>query len=170
MLLEREAQLESLAELTRQAADGRGSTVVVCGEAGIGKTSLLQAYAAAHAGGCRLAWGWCEPLATPRPLGPLQDCAPRLDAQLAAMLQEAPLAQICAHLLALLQQAPATTVLVFEDMHWADAATLDLVRYLSRRLLALPALVAMRCGGAVMSAAALRPHPRASLSSRSTQS
>ncbi len=143
MLLEREGQLDVLAELTRQAADGRGSTVVVCGEAGIGKTSLLQAYAAAHEGGCRLAWGWCEPLATPRPLGPLQDCAPRLDAQLAAMLQEAPLAQICAHLLALLQQAPATTVLVFEDMHWADAATLDLVRYLSRLLLALPALLVL---------------------------
>ena len=142
MLLERDEPLQTLAQLTRAAADGCGATVLLTGEAGIGKTALLHAYADDHAGGCRVLWGGCEPLSTPRPLGPLQDVAAQLDARLSALLERgAGAGTLFAHVLAALQAAAATTVLVFEDMHWADAATLDLVRYLGRRMPAVPALL-----------------------------
>ncbi len=55
----------------RRAAAGHGSTVLLEGEAGIGKTSLLQEFAERADKGCRVLWGWCEALFTPRPLGPL---------------------------------------------------------------------------------------------------
>lgn len=142
MLLERDGPLQTLAQLTRAAADGHGTTVLLAGEAGIGKTTLLHAYAEAHAGGCRVLWGGCEPLSTPRPLGPLQDLAAQLDAGLPALLERgAGAGTLFAYVLAALQAAATTTVLVFEDMHWADAATLDLVRYLGRRMPAAPALL-----------------------------
>ncbi len=142
MLLERDGPLQTLAQLTRAAADGHGATVLLAGEAGIGKTTLLHAYAEAHAGGCRVLWGGCEPLSTPRPLGPLQDLAAQLDAGLPALLERgAGAGTLFAYVLAALQAAATTTVLVFEDMHWADTATLDLVRYLGRRMPAVPALL-----------------------------
>jgi predicted ATPase len=79
MLLEREGPLEVLLATKRRAADGRGSTVLLEGEAGIGKTSLIQEFAERADKRCRVLWGWCEALFTPRPLGPLQDMGPSLD-------------------------------------------------------------------------------------------
>ena len=142
MLLEREEPLQTLAQLTCAAVDGCGATVLLTGEAGIGKTALLRAYAEAHAGGCRVLWGGCEPLSTARPLGPLQDMAALLDDELAALLDAgAPPPRIFAKVLDSLQHASTPSVLIFEDVHWADHATLDLIRYLGRRLPALPTLL-----------------------------
>ena len=72
----------------RNAAAGRGSTLLLEGEAGIGKTSLLREFAAHTDKSCRVLWGWCEALFTPRPLGPLQDMAQALDPRIAALLEE----------------------------------------------------------------------------------
>lgn len=142
MLLERESQLRLLDELASQADGGCGRTILLAGEAGIGKTALLQAFAAQQGALRRVLWGACEPLSTARPLGPLQDMAAALSPELPALLERsAPPASIFARVLAALQQAPTTSVLIFEDVHWADHATLDLVRYLGRRLPAVPALL-----------------------------
>ncbi len=135
MLLEREAPLDALLASARRAAAGRGCMVLLEGEAGIGKTSLLREFTARVDSGCRVLWGWCEALFTPRPLGPLQDMAHLLDPRVGALLdQDAAPERLFPALLKVLQDAEGTTVLVFEDVHWADNATLDLVRYLGRRV------------------------------------
>ena len=89
MLLERERPLEALLSSERRAAAGHGITVLLEGEAGIGKTSLLQEFAGRADKDCRMLWGWCEALFTPRPLGPLQDMAQSLDPGVAALLDQA---------------------------------------------------------------------------------
>ena len=135
MLLERERPLEALLSSERRAAAGHGITVLLEGEAGIGKTCLLQEFAGRAGKDCRILWGWCEALFTPRPLGPLQDIAQSLDPGVAALLdQAAGPERLFPALLSALQHAERTTVLIFEDVHWADNATLDLVKYLGRRI------------------------------------
>jgi predicted ATPase len=142
MLLEREYPLQMLCELAAQADGGCGRTVLLSGEAGVGKTALLRAFAAQQAGLHRILWGACEPLSTARTLGPLHDMAAALDGELPALLEQgASQAVIFERVLASLQQAPTVSVLIFEDVHWADHATLDLIRYLGRRLPAMPALL-----------------------------
>jgi DNA-binding CsgD family transcriptional regulator len=144
MLIERDAPLEALLTMARTAAAGHGRTVMLGGEAGIGKTSLLREFAQRVGKGHRVLWGWCEALFTPRPLGPLQDMAQALDPQVAALLAEtAAPERLFPALLSALQEARDTTVLVFEDVHWADNATLDLVKYLGRRVSLLRAMLVL---------------------------
>ncbi len=138
MLLERRAQLTALAEYANDACAGQGRLVFVAGEAGIGKTTMVEAFVG-RTRGMRVAQGACDGLFTPRPLGPLYDVAAALGG---------PLLEACGHerhreqLFALLLEELRTrpTILVLEDLHWADEATLDLLRYLGRRLKELPVL------------------------------
>lgn len=140
-LLERDDLLATLARLTEAAAQGRGRVVLVGGEPGIGKTSLLQRFAA-RAPAARVLWGGCEALATPRPFGPLHDFIDATGARLRqAFAAHADRGTLFAALLDELAAPPAPTVLVIDDLHWADAATLDLVKYLGRRIARVPALL-----------------------------
>ena len=144
MLVERDAPLEALLNLARNAAAGHGGTVVLGGEAGIGKTSLLREFGQRISTGWRVHWGGCEALFTPRPLGPLQDMAEALDSRVAALLdQTAAPERLFPALVNALQDASETSVLVFEDVHWADNATLDLVKYLGRRVSLLRAMLVL---------------------------
>jgi predicted ATPase len=70
-LLERAADLAALDESLSQALAGHGSFVLVSGDAGIGKTALVRAFCDARRSNTRVLWGACDPLFTPRPLGPL---------------------------------------------------------------------------------------------------
>ncbi|WP_087004314.1 ATP-binding protein [Rhizobium sullae] len=144
MLLDREGPLEALLSAMHNAAAGHGSTVLLEGEAGIGKTSLLRAFAEHADNGCQVLWGWCEALFTPRPLGPLQDMGHLLDPRVAALLdQAAPQERLFPALLNVLQHASGVIVLIFEDVHWADNATLDLMKYLGRRISLLPTVLVL---------------------------
>ncbi|AJD42435.1 LuxR family transcriptional regulator protein [Rhizobium gallicum bv. gallicum R602sp] len=144
MLLDREGQLETLLSAMRSAAAGHGSTVLLEGEAGIGKTSLLREFAEHADKGCQVLWGWCEALFTPCPLGPMQDIGQLLDPHVAALLdQAAPPERLFPALLNVLQHASVAIVLIFEDVHWADNATLDLIKYLGRRISLLPAVLVL---------------------------
>ena len=135
MLIEREAPLQRLQEIARQAAAGQGGVALVIGEAGIGKSSLLKEFAARLGDGYQVLQGGCEDLFTPRALGPLRDMASRLGAEISGLLDGADGgARLFPKLLAWLASAPAATVLLVEDLHWADQATLDLLKYLARRL------------------------------------
>jgi DNA-binding CsgD family transcriptional regulator/tetratricopeptide (TPR) repeat protein len=84
-LLERESALISLSEAFAEADAGRGRTVLVSGEAGIGKTSLVAEFAASQSN-ARVLWGGCEALFSPRPLGPLYDIAPAIDVSLDGLI------------------------------------------------------------------------------------
>jgi DNA-binding CsgD family transcriptional regulator len=142
-LLERAAELAALAEAlaaVRGSRDGR--LVLIAGEAGIGKTSLLRAFRAAHAD-LTTFWGGCDPLFTPRPLAPFLELADAAGGRLAARLARARTpADVLAVLTAELpRRGPA--LLVIEDLHWADEATLDVVRLLGRRLATLPLAVVL---------------------------
>ena len=130
-LLERQAELKMLGTAVERAGTGRGSAVLVLGEAGIGKTSLVQALLSAAAGRARVLAGTCEDLLTSRALGPLRDAARSApDGPLAAALSpgadpDLVFAAACDEL----ASPPLPVVLVIEDAHWADGATLDVLRY-----------------------------------------
>ena len=134
MLIEREGPLRQLRNASQRASGGQGSVVVLGGEAGIGKTSLLQEFAHQPQTELRVFWGGCEALFTPRPLGPLHDMAKAIDPVLAQMLEQgASQDRLFPAVLHALQSLRETGILIFEDMHWADHATLDLIKYLGRR-------------------------------------
>lgn len=124
-----------LLELSRFLADadkGHGRLVFVGGEAGVGKTWVLRRFAELIRDRSQLLIGSCDPLSTPRPLGPLLDVADRLgdgDIDLSGTKDE-----IFRDLLAAVSSSKTTTVLAFEDVHWADEATLDLLRFVARRI------------------------------------
>ena len=69
-LLERDDVLDTLREAYARARSGAGGLVLVAGEAGIGKTALVRAFCDELDDGVRVAWGACDPLFAPRPLGP----------------------------------------------------------------------------------------------------
>jgi predicted ATPase len=86
-LLERSGELAALEASLAKARDGRGSLVLVSGEAGIGKTALARAFCDTHRGAARVLWGVCDRLFTPRPLGPLLDIAEVVGGELAELVQ-----------------------------------------------------------------------------------
>jgi len=111
------------------------------GEAGVGKTSLLREVAAS-ARPPRVLWGACDPLSTPRPLGPVWDFAERAGREVGTLLRrEARREDLFQALIAALRGGVAPGMVVLEDLHWADEATFDLVRFLGRRVEGLPALI-----------------------------
>src|SRR3954453_7956269 len=85
-LLEREEPLTELLGALRRAEAGRGSTALVTGEAGIGKTTLVRAFVERAGGRARLLSAACDDLVTPRTLGPLYDAASETEGPLARAL------------------------------------------------------------------------------------
>jgi DNA-binding CsgD family transcriptional regulator/tetratricopeptide (TPR) repeat protein len=140
-LLEREEFLGTLAGYARDARQGSGRLVLVSGESGMGKTVLAEAFQQ-QLPDARWLWGSCDGLRTPRPLGPLFDIGPQAGRELAALCRQgATRDQLFTAFLAELAAPGPLTVVVIEDLHWADEATTDLLSYLGRRLGRRPALV-----------------------------
>src|SRR4051812_43983500 len=83
-LLEREAELDTLSRTFASAAGGRGSVVLVSGEAGIGKTSLVRAAVSGLPSRARVLRGACDDLIAPRSFGPLRDAVRGVPGPLAA--------------------------------------------------------------------------------------
>ncbi len=138
-LLEREDHLATLdAWFAEVRASGRGQLVLLAGEAGVGKTALLRAFGERQRSVVVLSGG-CEALFTPRPLGPLVDIAAEVGGELAELTERG--ASAGEVLAALTRALRGSSVVVLEDLHWADEATLDVVRLLGRRVARLPALV-----------------------------
>jgi len=141
-LLEREQFLGELEAILNEVVAGDGRFVLVSGEAGIGKTSLVERFAEAHGAQARVLWGACDALFTPRPLGPLYDIAHKTQGDLLTLLEEeAPRASIFSAALDEMENAKRPTITVIEDVHWADEATLDLLKFLGRRINRIKSLV-----------------------------
>jgi DNA-binding CsgD family transcriptional regulator/tetratricopeptide (TPR) repeat protein len=133
-LLERDEPLAMLHRLHGEAVAHGGRLVFVEGEAGAGKTSLLTAFRASVHAGSRTLLGACDPLSTPRPLGPLVDVAEDLDPTFARLVRtSASRDEVLNSLLDGLRRG-GDLVLLLEDLHWADEATLDAVRFVGRRV------------------------------------
>ena len=135
-LLERERELDVLAGALAAAADGTGSGIAVSGEPGAGKSALVAA-ACATDHGLRVLRGRCDPLATPRPLGPVRD----LLAEVRPPDGTVPLSEVCEQMYAVVRAEP--TVVVVEDLHWVDAASAEVLRFLLRRIEAAPCVVVL---------------------------
>lgn len=142
-LVERDATLRRLHDCLRQVTGGSGHVALLAGEAGIGKTSVLRALAMERTDVSPW-WGGCDALQTPRPLAPLYDIARStaigLDDTLVAAGDRIALFEA---VLVALARSPKPVLLVIEDAHWADAATLDLLKFLGRRIERIPCLLAI---------------------------
>jgi DNA-binding CsgD family transcriptional regulator/tetratricopeptide (TPR) repeat protein len=140
-LLERASPLGSLAACVAEARRGDGRLVLVAGEAGVGKSALVEQLQRdvldAH-----WSWGACDGLFTPRPLGPLFDLADQLGGELLGLCQAgAAREELFRALLRQVSEPGTLNIVVVEDIHWADEATIDLLRFLGRRIQGAPVLL-----------------------------
>ncbi len=121
-------------QLRGEARKAQGRLVLVAGEAGVGKSALVEQLQRdlPEAGWF---WGACDGLFTPRPLGPLFDIAAKLGGELLELSRAgAPREALFGALLRQVSKPDALHVVVVEDVHWADEATMDLLRFLGRRI------------------------------------
>ena len=147
-LLERDWAVAALTSSWDAAAGGTGRVVLVTGEPGIGKTWLVRQFLHDLGPRAKVLLGTCDDLSIPRPLGPIRDLAGNVSGELAAALAAgAAPHDIQTLLLAELELPPSPTVLVLEDVHWADDATLDSITLLGRRISTLPALLVLTFRG-----------------------
>ncbi len=134
-LIEREPQIQRLAEAWHQVQGGRGRVVLISGEAGIGKTSLLDGFLGDLGTDTPVLRGACDDLFSPQPLGAFLQIAAQIESgQPLPSRAGANRVGFASELLDHLQRLAQPAVLALEDLHWADEATLDVLKYLGRRI------------------------------------
>src|SRR5262245_58899854 len=134
-LIEREQQLKKLANAWGQVQAGKGRIALVSGEAGIGKTSLVERFVSEQCRSACVLWGACDALFSPQPLGPFIEIAVQIQSGLLRLIQSgADRLAFSSELFVHLQQSPSPVIVVLEDLHWADEATLDVAKFLGRRI------------------------------------
>jgi DNA-binding CsgD family transcriptional regulator/tetratricopeptide (TPR) repeat protein len=119
----------------------QGRLVLLRGEAGVGKTAVLRRFCEDQPPASRILWGGCEALFTPRALGPFVDVAELCGGELGELVERGSRPHEVLSALAGEVARASPTVLVIEDLHWADEATLDVLRLLGRRIDGFRALV-----------------------------
>lgn len=134
-LLERQEQLDTLTRNFAEARLGSGKLILITGEAGLGKSSLVEQFVSETKSQARILWGACDALNTPRALGPVHEIAAQTmlfdgHTSLPNESRDGLFGALLAQLLP--PQRPA--VVVLEDLHWADESTLDFFRYIGRRI------------------------------------
>jgi len=134
-LLERQTQLDELARCFQEARKGCGKLVLISAEAGLGKSSLVERFVSEHRRDARTLWGACDALSTPRALAPVHEIAAQT-AQFGSQLTRDSESgeRLFGILLEELARPERVSLVVLEDLHWADAATLDFVRFIGRRI------------------------------------
>jgi len=140
-LLERDPVLALLRQYAHEARQSEGRLVLIAGEAGAGKSVLVEQFQR-DLPDAIWSWGACDGLSTPRPLAPLFDLARDLGGALEDLCRGQPERdELFAALLAQVTGDDRLNVLVIEDIHWADEATFDLMRFLTRRIRGVAVLV-----------------------------
>ena len=143
-LLERDYELAVLTAAVEEAGQGKGSVVLVQGEAGIGKSSLIAALRDRLGDRTRLLVGRCDDLALPRILGPFRDLVGAVGPELTAALRDpVDRDEMLTALQADLSSPRRATVLAVEDLHWAEEPTLDVLRFLVRRVDRMPVVLVL---------------------------
>jgi len=133
-LLERDVELEILESALDDAGTRSGSVVLIGGEAGIGKTRLVRSFAQIHADDARILWGACDDLSTPRTLGPLRDIALQVGGHLGEAVAAGTRGDVFDAAFETIAGGTRTTMAIIEDVHWADGATFDVLKFLGRRI------------------------------------
>lgn len=141
-LLERDREIAVLRGAVEDAAARHGSVVLVAGEPGIGKTSLLRSWMEED-DAARFLVGWCDDFLTRRTLAPFHDIARAAGGRIAEAVAAHDTGALIDALLEQLADPLRATIVVLEDLHWADEATLDVIRYVGRRIAVLPAVLAL---------------------------
>src|SRR3954470_7187080 len=120
-LIERDGQLAELRRLLVRARSGAGALLFLGGEAGVGKTSVIQAFLAESGPRDRVLIGACDPTASPSPLWPIREMSGRIDwSPGRSVANGAPREEIFSSVLAELRDSSAVSIVVIEDVHWAD--------------------------------------------------
>jgi DNA-binding CsgD family transcriptional regulator/tetratricopeptide (TPR) repeat protein len=134
-LLERQTQLAELTRLLHEAGTGAGKIALIAGEAGAGKSALVEQFSRQSARAARVLWGHSDALQTSRVLGPVNELVAGLATPSDASPESAPSRErLFSLLLERLSPPHPLTLVILEDLHWADEATLDFVRFLGRRI------------------------------------
>ena len=145
-LVEREAPMRALHQAWLDAQGQGGQIVLLVGEAGIGKSALIQAFLAQLPDSAAAVTGWCDPLHTPRPLGPIRDLARGLLGPERGAPDEARHFDGMLRRLARRPRGPNRVhVLVIEDLHWVDQRSADWLHFIGRRIVSLPLLIVGSC-------------------------
>ena len=139
-LLERSAEQEALLAAVESLRAGRGSAVLLSGEAGIGKTSVVNRFLDEVPSDVRVLRGACDDLVAANPFGPLREAARGKNGRLEAALVSGCLDEVLDAAVHDLSR-PGPVLLVIEDLHWADDATIDVLTYVVRRIETLNALL-----------------------------
>ncbi len=140
-LIERDTFLNLLQQQFNNTGEGEGHCVFVSGEAGIGKTSLVKAFCNEHDSDCNIYLGACDALFTPRPLAPLYDIIWQVNRDLwpaGQNIEER--SELFGRFYRELSNRKEKSIIVFEDIHWADEATLDFIKFFARRIAHLQCL------------------------------
>jgi len=140
-LIERDRFLALLQTQFQNIADGEGHCVFVSGEAGIGKTALVKAFCKMQQNDCTIYQGACDALFTPRPLAPLYDIIWQVRSDLwpnSHTIEER--SELFLKFFYELSKQKEKILIVFEDIHWADEATLDFIKFFARRIVQLRCL------------------------------
>ena len=140
MLLERDAELKRLGALVVDQGEMAGKVVLIRGEAGIGKSALVDRFIDIHGDHAHVLHGTCDDLFIPQPLAPFWDMA-RDEPAFREPIDSGNRPRLLDAVMDLLSRAEKPTILVIEDTHWADEATLDAVRFLGRRMARTNALL-----------------------------
>ena len=141
-LLERQEQLEQLNRCFQEARGASGKLVFISGEAGVGKSSLVERFVSDHRRDARTLWGACDALSTPRALAPVYEIAAQTSVLTGHGIRDDQARDwLFRALLEDLVRPERVSVVVLEDVHWADAATLDFLRFIGRRVQRTSALV-----------------------------
>lgn len=133
-LLDRDEPLSKLHYLLNKVTAGEGRIAAISGDAGIGKTSLVEAFAGQCEGKAEIFWGACDNLYTPRPFAPVYDMAHKMSDRMSELL-DAGMSRpsiFSTFLNEINLTSPA--IVVIEDVHWADESTLDLINFLTKRI------------------------------------
>jgi DNA-binding CsgD family transcriptional regulator/tetratricopeptide (TPR) repeat protein len=133
MLLEREMQLGSLESMVANMKIDGGKVVLIRGEAGIGKSSLVAEFLRRIGDTAHVLFGSCDDLLTPQTLGAFWEIS-RVEPSIEVAVQSDDSRALQGELLDLLSRRLRPTVLAIEDTQWADEATLDMIRFLGRRI------------------------------------
>jgi DNA-binding CsgD family transcriptional regulator len=134
-IFDRESELRELGAALERVSRGEGAVIALLGEAGIGKSSLARSFVENAGPGVRVLRGFCDDLGIAEPLGVLRDLAREAEVD----LPEDPgtpgeRLRAFTRVFEGFSIPTASTVIVVEDVHWADDATVDFLRFLVRRI------------------------------------